>query len=88
MAKDILKISLRTNGRIGSCKGALRIPKEVIHVQADFINTIITVPYVQSQVVSSSSVDTSGFKDTRRGTMFGAQTATTNAIRAVVDQGV
>lgn len=34
MAKAIPKISSRRNGRIGSRKGARRIPKGVIHVQA------------------------------------------------------
>ncbi|KAK4730101.1 hypothetical protein R3W88_023089 [Solanum pinnatisectum] len=77
MAKVIPKISSRRNGRISSRKGICRIPKRVIHVQASFNNTIVT-----------SSAGTSGFKGTRRGTLFAAQTATANAIRKVVDQGM
>ncbi|KAK4733680.1 hypothetical protein R3W88_007941 [Solanum pinnatisectum] len=88
MAKAIRKISSRRNGRISSRKGAHRIPKGVIHVQASFNNTIVTVTDVRGRVVSWSSAGTSGFKGTRRGTPFAAQTITTNAIHTVVDQGM
>ncbi|PPD66783.1 hypothetical protein GOBAR_DD36344 [Gossypium barbadense] len=65
-----------------------RIQKGVIHVQASFNNTIVTVTDVRGQVISWSSAGTYGFKGTRRGTPFAAQTAARNAIRAVVDQGM
>ncbi|KAF3626219.1 30S ribosomal protein S11, chloroplastic [Capsicum annuum] len=87
MAKAIPKISLHRNGRISSRKGARRIPKGVIHVQASFNNTIVTVTDVRGRVASWSSPGTSRFKGTRRGTPFGAQTAAANAIRTIVDQG-
>ncbi|XP_016570989.1 30S ribosomal protein S11, chloroplastic-like [Capsicum annuum] len=86
MAKAITKISLHRNGRIGSHKGASRIPKGVIHAQASFNNTIVTVTDVWGRVVSWSSVGTSRFKGMRKGTPFAAQTAATNAIRTIVDQ--
>ncbi|PHT54984.1 30S ribosomal protein S11, chloroplastic [Capsicum baccatum] len=88
MAKAIPKISSRRNGRIGSRKDAHRIPKGVIHVQASFNNTIVTVTDVRGREVSWSSAGTSGFKGTKRGTPFAAQTAAANAIRTVVDQGM
>ncbi|KAK4403155.1 30S ribosomal protein S11, chloroplastic [Sesamum angolense] len=71
-----------------SRKSARRIPKGVIHVQASFNNTIVTVTDVRGRVVSWSSAGTCGFKGTRRGTPFAAQTAAANAIRTVVDQGM
>nr|YP_010723316.1 ribosomal protein S11 [Phalocallis coelestis]WDW26686.1 ribosomal protein S11 [Phalocallis coelestis] len=80
MAKLIPKIGSRKNGR--------RIPKGVIHVQASFNNTIVTVTDVRGRVVSWSSAGTSGFKGTRRGTPYAAQAAAVNAIRTVVDQGM
>ncbi|KAJ9535621.1 hypothetical protein OSB04_un001235 [Centaurea solstitialis] len=43
---------------------------------------------VRGRVVSWSSAGTCGFRGTRRGTPFAAQTAAGNAIRAVVDQGM
>ncbi|KAK8267918.1 hypothetical protein V6Z12_D11G031700 [Gossypium hirsutum] len=51
-----------------------RIPKRVIHAQASFNNTIVTVTDVWGQVISWSSAGTCGFK-------------VGNAIRVVVDQG-
>ncbi|KAD0481659.1 hypothetical protein E3N88_44197 [Mikania micrantha] len=86
MAKAIPKKGSR--GRIGSRKSIRKIPKGVIHIQASFNNTIVTVTDVRGRVVSWSSAGTCGFRGTRRGTPFAAQTAAANAIRAVVDQGM
>nr|YP_010121301.1 ribosomal protein S11 [Sisyrinchium angustifolium]YP_010724644.1 ribosomal protein S11 [Sisyrinchium idahoense]QRC77915.1 ribosomal protein S11 [Sisyrinchium angustifolium]WDW31771.1 ribosomal protein S11 [Sisyrinchium angustifolium]WDW31857.1 ribosomal protein S11 [Sisyrinchium idahoense] len=88
MAKLIPKIGSRRNGRIGSRKNVRRIPKGIIHVQASFNNTIVTVTDVRGRVVSWSSAGTSGFKGTRRGTPYAAQAAAINAIRTVVDRGM
>jgi len=85
MTKSIPRIGSRRNRRISSRKNARRIPKGVIHVQASFNNTIVTVTDVRGRVVSWASAGTSGFKGTRRGTPYAAQAA---AIRAVVDQGM
>ena len=88
MTKSIPKSVSRRTGRIGSRKSARRIPKGVIHVQASFNNTIVTVTDVRGRVISWSSAGTCGFRGTRRGTPFAAQTAAGNAIRAVADQGM
>ncbi|KAJ0010020.1 hypothetical protein Pint_33209 [Pistacia integerrima] len=82
------KESKLKTGRIGSRKSARRIPKGVIHVQASFNNTIVTITDVRGRVISWSSAGTCGFRGTRRGTPFAAQTAAGNAIRAVADQGM
>ena len=68
--------------RIGSRKSACRIPKGVIHIQASFNNIIVTVIGVWDRVVSWSSVGTCGFRGTRRGMPFAAQTIAKNAIRS------
>nr|YP_010034974.1 ribosomal protein S11 [Toxicodendron griffithii]QOX09814.1 ribosomal protein S11 [Toxicodendron griffithii] len=88
MAKSIPKSVSHRTGRIGSRKSARRIPKGVIHVQASFNNTIVTITDVRGRVISWSSAGTCGFRGTRRGTPFAAQTAAGNAIRAVADQGM
>nr|YP_010165574.1 ribosomal protein S11 [Dracocephalum tanguticum]YP_010187162.1 ribosomal protein S11 [Dracocephalum taliense]QRN74145.1 ribosomal protein S11 [Dracocephalum tanguticum]QVL24829.1 ribosomal protein S11 [Dracocephalum taliense] len=88
MAKAIPRTGLRRNVRIGARKSARKIPKGVIHVQASFNNTIVTVTDVRGRVVSWSSAGTCGFKGTRRGTPFATQTAAANAISTVVDQGM
>nr|YP_010293173.1 ribosomal protein S11 [Eriocaulon brownianum]YP_010293258.1 ribosomal protein S11 [Eriocaulon henryanum]YP_010293343.1 ribosomal protein S11 [Eriocaulon schochianum]YP_010472946.1 ribosomal protein S11 [Eriocaulon fistulosum]YP_010473031.1 ribosomal protein S11 [Eriocaulon truncatum]YP_010473116.1 ribosomal protein S11 [Eriocaulon sp. LE02]YP_010473286.1 ribosomal protein S11 [Eriocaulon nepalense]YP_010473541.1 ribosomal protein S11 [Eriocaulon nantoense]YP_010473625.1 ribosomal protein len=82
------KNNSRRNGRIDFRKNGRRIPKGIIHVQASFNNTIITVTDIRGRVVSWASSGTSGFKGTRRGTPYAAQAAVVNAIRTVVDQGM
>nr|YP_009485170.1 ribosomal protein S11 [Barclaya kunstleri]YP_010391484.1 ribosomal protein S11 [Barclaya rotundifolia]AUD56355.1 ribosomal protein S11 [Barclaya kunstleri]UPX03441.1 ribosomal protein S11 [Barclaya rotundifolia] len=88
MTKPIPRIGSRRNSRISSRKTGCRTPIGVIHVQASFNNTIVTVTDPQGRVVSWSSAGTCGFKGTRRGTPFAAQTTAGNAIRTVVDQGM
>nr|YP_010964571.1 ribosomal protein S11 [Hedysarum campylocarpon]WNM89226.1 ribosomal protein S11 [Hedysarum campylocarpon] len=88
MAKPISKAGSRKNGRIGSRKHTRKIPKGVIYVQASFNNTIVTVTDVRGRVISWASAGSCGFKGTRRGTPFAAQTATGTAIRTVADQGM
>nr|YP_010361213.1 ribosomal protein S11 [Cratoxylum sumatranum]YP_010361296.1 ribosomal protein S11 [Cratoxylum pruniflorum]YP_010361378.1 ribosomal protein S11 [Cratoxylum maingayi]YP_010361461.1 ribosomal protein S11 [Cratoxylum arborescens]YP_010361544.1 ribosomal protein S11 [Cratoxylum formosum]QJI81255.1 ribosomal protein S11 [Cratoxylum cochinchinense]UIF92031.1 ribosomal protein S11 [Cratoxylum cochinchinense]UNQ86773.1 ribosomal protein S11 [Cratoxylum sumatranum]UNQ86856.1 ribosomal protein S11 len=88
MARPLLKIGLRKNRRIVSRKNARKIPKGVIHVQASFNNTIVTVTDIRGQVISWSSAGTCGFRSRRKGTSFAAQTAARDAIRTVVDQGM
>nr|UCS40768.1 ribosomal protein S11 [Astragalus nuttallianus var. imperfectus] len=88
MAKPIPKIGSRKNGRIGSRKHPRKIPKGVIYVQASFNNTVVTVTDVWGRVICWSSAGSCGFKGTRRGTPFAAQTAAANAIRTVADQGM
>lgn len=70
MAKPIPKVGSRRNGRSGARKSTRRIPKGVIHVQASFNNTIVTVTDVRGRVISWSSAGTCGFKGTRRGTLL------------------
>ncbi|KAJ0790905.1 putative ribosomal protein S11 [Helianthus annuus] len=53
MAKAIPKKGSR--GRISSRKSIRKIPKGVIHIQASFNNTIVTVTDVRGRVVSWSS---------------------------------
>nr|YP_009863952.1 30S ribosomal protein S11 [Corsia dispar]QKE31460.1 30S ribosomal protein S11 [Corsia dispar] len=78
MAKPILRIGSHKNGRV------IPKPKRVIHVQASFNNTIVTITDAQGRVVSWASAGTSGFKGTRRGTPYAAQAAAVNAIRTAV----
>nr|YP_010975173.1 ribosomal protein S11 [Amyema preissii]WNR58132.1 ribosomal protein S11 [Amyema preissii] len=88
MVKLISRISSRRNGRIGLSKNAPRIQKGVIHVQASFNNTIVTVTDVRGRVISWSSAGTCGFKGPKRGTPFAAQTAAENVINTVVERGM
>nr|YP_009570562.1 ribosomal protein S11 [Dioncophyllum thollonii]QBC67477.1 ribosomal protein S11 [Dioncophyllum thollonii] len=88
MAKSIPRIGSRRNGRSSSRKSARRIPKGIIHIQASFNNTIVTVTDVRGRVVSWASAGACGFRGTKKGTPFAAQTAAGNAFRTVVNQGL
>ena len=83
-----MRIGLRRNARFSLRKSARKIPKGIIHVQASFNNTIVTVTDVRGRVISWSSAGSCGFKGTRRGTPVAAETAAKNAIRTVADQGM
>ena len=78
----------KTIKRIGSRRNENRVLKGVIYVQASFNNTIVTVTDVRGQVLCWSSAGACGFKGTRRGTPFAAQTAAENVIRALMDRGM
>ena len=78
----------KTIKRIGSRRNEHRVLKGVIYVQASFNNTIVTATDVRGQVISWSSAGACGFKGTRRGTPFAAQTAAENVIRTLMDRGM
>nr|YP_010517898.1 ribosomal protein S11 [Linum pallescens]UXN84054.1 ribosomal protein S11 [Linum pallescens] len=88
MAKPLRRVGLRRYGRIRSRKTARKVPKGVIHIQAGFRNTIVTITDRRGRVISWSSAGTCGFRGPRRGTAFAGQTAAVDAIRTVVDQGM
>jgi small subunit ribosomal protein S11 len=78
----------KTKRRIGSRRNENRVLKGVIYVQASFNNTIVTVTDVRGHVLCWSSAGACGFKGTRRGTPFAAQTVAENVIRTLMDQGM
>jgi ribosomal protein S11 len=78
----------KTKRRIGSRRNENRVLKGVIYVQESFNNTIVTVTDVRGQVLCWSSAGACGFKGTRRGTPFAAQTGAENVIRTLMDRGM
>jgi len=64
------------------------VPHAVVHIKATFNNTTITFADPQGNVVSWASAGGQGFKGSRKGTPFAAQTAAQNAARAARDNGV
>nr|YP_003933880.1 ribosomal protein S11 [Erodium texanum]ACH47330.1 ribosomal protein S11 [Erodium texanum]ADJ66277.1 ribosomal protein S11 [Erodium texanum] len=91
MAKPIGRYSssnLRKKRRIRLRKNIRKIRKGIIHVQASFNNTIVTVTDVEGRVVTWASAGVCGFKGRRKGTPFAAQTTTEDAIGPVVAQGM
>ena len=76
----------------GSSKGGKRekknIPHAVAHIQATFNNTIISISDPSGNLICWSSAGGQGFKGSRKGTPFAAQTAAQQAARAARDNGV
>ncbi len=76
----------------GSRKGGKRekknVPHAVAHIQATFNNTIISISDPSGNLICWSSAGGQGFKGSRKGTPFAAQTAAQQAARAARDNGV
>ena len=65
-----------------------KVTKGVVHIQATFNNTIITITDIKGEVISWSSAGACGFKGARKVTPFAAQTAAENAARQSMEQGM
>ena len=64
------------------------VPKGVVHIQATFNNTIVTITDVSGNVVAWSSAGVRGFKGSRKSTPFAAQMAAESAARKAAEHGM
>lgn len=64
------------------------LPKGIVHVQATFNNTIISVTDEAGNVVSWASAGSAGFKGSRKSTPYAAQIATEKALEKAKDFGL
>jgi small subunit ribosomal protein S11 len=64
------------------------IPVGVVHVQASFNNTIITVTDTVGNVIAWSSSGSLGFRGSRKGTPFAAQQASLTAANKAKESGL
>ena len=64
------------------------IPTGVVHIQATFNNTIVTITDQAGNTVSWSSSGAKGFKGSRKSTPFAAQVVAEDAARKAMDQGM
>ena len=60
----------------------------VVHIQATFNNTIVTICDLEGNVIAWSSAGSLGFRGSRKGTPFAAQQAASNAANMARDHGV
>ncbi|MCX7944581.1 MAG: 30S ribosomal protein S11 [Deltaproteobacteria bacterium] len=60
----------------------------LVHIQATFNNTIVTVSDVNGNVVAWSSAGSMGFKGSKRSTPFAAQVAAEDAAKKALDMGM
>ena len=64
------------------------IPHGLVHVQASFNNTIVTISDPTGNTVSWKSSGSLGFRGSRKGTPFAAQQAAMNAANQARDHGL
>lgn len=64
------------------------IPSAVVHVQATFNNTIISITTDSGEVVAWASAGSAGFKGSRKSTPYAAQIATEKALEKAKSQGL
>jgi small subunit ribosomal protein S11 len=75
-------------GRKGGKREKKNIPHATVHIQATFNNTIISISDPSGNTICWASAGGQGFKGSRKGTPFAAQTAAQNAAYAARDNGV
>jgi len=64
------------------------VPHGVVHIQATFNNTVVSISDPEGNVLSWSSAGRIGFKGSRKGTPFAAQVAAQSAGSNAKDSGV
>jgi small subunit ribosomal protein S11 len=64
------------------------VPVGVVHVQASFNNTIVTITDTVGNVVAWSSSGSLGFRGSRKGTPFAAQQASLTAANKAKESGL
>ena len=75
-------------GKRTAKKEKKNVPHGVAHIRATFNNTIISIADPMGNVISWASSGGQGFKGSRKGTPFAAQTAAKIAAVAARDHGV
>ena len=64
------------------------VPHGLVHIQASFNNTIVTITDPSGNVLSWKSSGSLGFRGSRKGTPFAAQQAAMNAANMARDHGL
>jgi small subunit ribosomal protein S11 len=60
----------------------------IAHIQSTFNNTVITITDMSGNALAWASAGGQGFRGSRKGTPFAAQTAAEQVARKVIDQGM
>ena len=65
-----------------------KIDRGQAHIQSSFNNTLVTITDMNGNAISWSSAGSLGFKGSRKGTPFAAQSAADTAARAAKEHGL
>jgi len=64
------------------------VPVGIVHIQATFNNTIVTITDLEGAALSWSSAGSLGFRGSQKGTPFAAQQASMTAVNAAREHGL
>jgi small subunit ribosomal protein S11 len=82
------KASVSTRKKTFKKKEKKVIPQGIVHVQASFNNTLVSITDLEGNLVSASSAGALGFNGSRKGTPFAAQQAATKAATLAKEAGM
>ncbi len=91
MAKPAAATTETKKGKKGKTfkrKERKSVPSGIVHIQASFNNTIVTIADQQGNTISWKSSGSLGFRGSRKGTPFAAQQAAMNAANMARDHGM
>ena len=93
MAKETQKPAAAKTGKAARNKKFKKrerrnVPFGLVHIQASFNNTIVTITDQQGNTLSWKSSGSLGFRGSRKGTPFAAQQAAMNAANQARDHGL
>jgi|SRR5580704_16193831 small subunit ribosomal protein S11 len=87
------KVQAQTKAKAGKKKTFKRkekrnVPQGIVHIQASFNNTMVSITDLEGNLVSHSSAGALGFHGSRKGTPFAAQQAASRAATAAREVGM
>lgn len=65
-----------------------KVQKGIVHVQATYNNTLVTISTIQGGVLAWSSAGACGFRGARKSTPFAAKTAAENVAQKCLELGI
>ncbi|MCX7016221.1 MAG: 30S ribosomal protein S11 [Candidatus Sumerlaeota bacterium] len=80
--------AVKARQRGGKKKVKKNVPEGVVHIQATFNNTIVTITDRSGKAISWASAGTAGFSGSRKSTPFAAQMAAEKAAREAMEHGL
>jgi small subunit ribosomal protein S11 len=86
MAAQVKKSPKKKKG--GKKREKILVPIGVVHINATFNNTMITMTDPTGNVIATASSGAQGFRGSRKGTPFAAQQAAQKAVEAAREVGM
>lgn len=75
-------------GSRGKKKVKKNVPRGIVHIQATFNNTIVTISDMQGNTISWATSGNTGFKGSRKSTPYAAQVTAQEAANRALEHGL